>query len=55
MWHNFFDPSPLLKQLFSPPFRQLNVFGPLHFAQPPHQGISEHSLTLGLNTNVENK
>ena len=32
-------------KLFGPPFRQLKTFlAPLHFAQPPHQGIYEHSL-----------
>ena len=43
---DFFDPPPIYHwKLFGPPFQQLKTFlAPLHFAQPPHQGIYEHSL-----------
>ena len=45
IWPNFFDPPFYYGKLFGPPLSATqNFFGPLHFAQPPHQGIYEHSL-----------
>ena len=49
IWQNFFDPpSFTMENFLVPPFRQLKTFlaPPLHFAQPPHQSIYEHSLTF---------
>ena len=51
----FWPPIYCWKLLGPPPLATQNFFGPLHFAQPPHQGIYEHSLgTSSLLTYVRN-
>ena len=45
IWPNLFDPHFTMENFLITPFRQLKTFlAPLHFAQPPHQSIYEHSL-----------
>ena len=48
IWPNFFDPPFTTENFLVPPFWQLKTFlaPPLHFAQPPHQSIYEHSLKI---------
>ena len=51
IWPNFFDPPFYYGKLFGPPLSVTqNFFGPLHFAQPPHQSIYEHSLSKRLSS-----